>query len=521
MGFLGSAPRPGQSMFAASDGGPRPDPRRWKALAICLIAGFMTLLDVSIVNVALPSIRTGLAATPSTLQWITSGYALAFGLSLVPAGRLGDMRSRRAVFLAGLALFTAASGFAGAALSPGWLIAARIVQGLGAGIVSPQVAGFIQVLFTGRERGKAFGLFGAAVGVSTAVGPLAGGVLILAAGMHDGWRWVFYVNLPIGIATLLLARRYLPRGSSHASRRENLDLPGVVLFAAGMYLLLWPLVEGDQRSLGHRAWWLEGVAAVLLAAFAAWERRAARMGRSPMVDLTLFRFRSYAFGTSLAGMYFAGFTPLFLVLTVYLQLGLGYDALLAGLTGLPFAIGSATAAGLGGRHVTQVGRLQVVAGLVLVLIGLSALLGVVGHVHHDVGWAMLLPLLVAGIGNGLVIAPNQTLTLSQVPSARSGSGAAVVQTTQRVGTAFGIAVVSAVFFADVVQAGVFRSGNSRAAFDAYSHALRVGIVGCLAFVAVASIVGIVDVALGRRSVAASHRHDTAFDQVSSQSRPGE
>jgi len=468
------------------------EPRRWMALAVCFLAGFMTLLDISIVNVALPSIRTGLSATPSTLQWITAGYSLAFGLSLVPAGRAGDARSRRLVFAVGVALFTLASAFAGAAPSSGWLVGARIVQGLAGGIVSPQIAGFIQVLFSGRERGKAFGLFGAVVGVSTAIGPLAGGALIAAAGTHDGWRWIFYINVPIGAVTLWLARRYLPRGSMHTERRASLDLPGVLVFAAAMYAVLWPFVEGDQRSLAARPWWLEGLAAVLLAIFVLREAALARRGGEPMVDLRLFRLRSYSFGTTLAGVYFAGFTPLFLVLTVYLQVGLGYSALLAGLTALPFAIGSGAAAGIGGRHVARFGRAQVVAGLCLVVIGLLAMFAVTGHVRHDVGWALLLPLLVAGIGSGTVIAPNQTVTLGEVPRWGSGSAAGVLQTSQRVGSAVGIAAVSALFFADITQAGVLRADTSPHAFEVYAHALRVSILGCLGFVAVAGIVGIAD-----------------------------
>ncbi len=184
--------------------------RRWPALAVCLVASFMTLLDISIVNVALPSIRTGIDASQSGLQWVLSGYALTFGLVLVPAGRIGDVRSRRAVFLTGLALFTATSALAGAAQNEGWLVGARLLQGVAGGILVPQVSGFIQQMFRGAERGRAFGLLGATIGVSTAVGPLLGGLLIQVFGTHEGWRWVFYVNLPIGLAALPLAYRLLP-----------------------------------------------------------------------------------------------------------------------------------------------------------------------------------------------------------------------------------------------------------------------------------------------------------------------
>ncbi len=195
-------------------------PNRWKALAICLVGGFMVLLDVSIVNVALPSIRTGLSASSSDLQWVVSGYALTFGLVLVPAGRLGDVRGRRTVFVVGVGLFTLASAACGAAQSSTWLVIARLIQGLAGGLVTPQISATIQQLFRGEERGKAFGLFGSVVGLSTAIGPLVGGLLIQVVGVGDGWRWVFFVNLPIGLIAMPFAWRLLP-GPTQTTRRTT------------------------------------------------------------------------------------------------------------------------------------------------------------------------------------------------------------------------------------------------------------------------------------------------------------
>ncbi|MGB0096770.1 MAG: MFS transporter, partial [Solirubrobacteraceae bacterium] len=186
-----------------------PDPERWMALGVVLAAGFMTLLDVSIVNVALPSIALGLDAQQSELQWIVAGYALALGLLLVPAGRFGDAHGRRPVFMAGVALFVVASAACALAQTPLELVLTRIAQGFAGGLITPQISGLIQSLFRGEERGKAFGYFGATIGVSSAVGPLIGGALIAWFGVHNGWRAVFFVNLPIGAAILLLARRYL------------------------------------------------------------------------------------------------------------------------------------------------------------------------------------------------------------------------------------------------------------------------------------------------------------------------
>ena len=188
----------------------QPDPRRWRALAVVLVAGFMVLLDVSIVNVALPSIARRIHAGDSALQWVVSGYALAFGLVLVAGGRIGDARGRRPTLVLGLAIFTLASAACGAAQNPLMLVVARLVQGFGGGLVTPQNSGLIQGLFRGDERGRAFGVFGAVVGISTAIGPLIGGLLIQLGGAEHGWRWIFLVNVPIGILAIVLAYRTVP-----------------------------------------------------------------------------------------------------------------------------------------------------------------------------------------------------------------------------------------------------------------------------------------------------------------------
>ncbi|HEV2929706.1 MAG TPA: MFS transporter, partial [Propionibacteriaceae bacterium] len=256
-----------------------PDPARWRALAICLVAAAMTLLDLSIVNVALPSLRQSLGADDSDLQWIVAGYALAFGVVLVPAGRLGDARSRRTIFLVGIALFTVSSAVAGAAPNPTVLAVARVVQGLAGGLIAPQTSAFVQNLFRGPERARAFGLLGASIGVSTAIGPLLGGLLVNLGGPDFGWRLVFYVNVPIGIALLPLAYRLLPVNIP-ARQRQSLDPVGVGLFVAAILLILLPLVEGRQdQPLADRPWWLAIPALVLLAVCWLWERFWSGRGR--------------------------------------------------------------------------------------------------------------------------------------------------------------------------------------------------------------------------------------------------
>lgn len=454
--------------------------RRWHALAVCLVAGAMTLLDVSIVNVALPSIREGLDAGNSTIQWVVAGYALAFGIVLVPAGRLGDARSRRAIFMTGVAVFTASSALCGAAQAPVWIALARVAQGVGGGLITPQVSGFIQNLFKGAERGRAFGLFGATIGISTAIGPVLGGLLIQLGGEQSGWRLVFYVNVPVGLLLMFLAMRYLPK--AERGPRQSLDPVGVLLFGSAMFFVLLPLVRGGQdTSLSQRPWWLLGISAVLLVVFVRWERRWTASGRETLLDLDLVKVRSYVLGVGLGTFYFAGFTSIFIVLTLYLQQGLGYSALEAGTSQLPFAVGSAGAAFLGGRLVERFGRTLVVVGLALISVALVAVDQLVPHLDGDVGLKLAPVLLLAGIGGGLVITPNITLALADVDPARAGAGGGLLQTAQRVGSAIGVAIVLALFFERVAS-----SGGDFA--DALSYSLHVTI----AFVLAALVLGLVD-----------------------------
>ncbi|MCX5400644.1 MFS transporter [Streptomyces sp. NBC_00102] len=485
-GPQGPGTPPGSPSGSGGSGQGEPDPHRWRALAVCLVAGFMTLLDVSIVNVALPSIKEGLHTPESDLQWVLSGYALAFGLFLIPAGRLGDARGRREVFMVGLTLFTLSSAACGAAQSSLWLVVARLVQGLAGGLLSPQISALIQQMFSGRERGRAFGMFGTVVGISTAVGPLLGGLLIQLAGAEEGWRWVFYVNLPLGVVCLLLARRLLPDTPSAGHvRARDLDPFGVLLLGAGVLCLLLPFVQAQQWH-GNGKWLLLLAAAALLAAFVAWEARCTGGGTQPVLDLSLFRLRSYWLGCLLILLYFAGFTSIFFITTLYLQSGLGYSALQAGLSISPFAVGSGLSAMIGGRLVGRFGRPLVVVGLAMVAVGLAGTALAVHQVPgHNAGWAMAAPLLFGGIGSGLVIAPNQTLTLSDVPVAHAGSAGGTLQTGQRVGSAIGIAAVGSVFFAQV-------TGDGWA--TAYDH----GLIVSVAFVCAGLVAAIADVVAGRR-----------------------
>ncbi|AYN42641.1 DHA2 family efflux MFS transporter permease subunit [Streptomyces dangxiongensis] len=459
---------------------PAPDDRRWKALGVCLAAGFISLLDTSIVNVALPSMEHGLGASQAAQSWVVSGYALTFGLALVPAGRLGDMHGRRRAFLFGLALFTVASAACGLAPGPSWLVLFRLIQGTAAGMVAPQTSGLIQQMFQGAERAKAFGLLGSVIGVSTAVGPLAGGLLIDAVGTDDGWRWVFFVNLPIGAAAFVAGLRLLPRFAAPAGKREEFDPFGVLLLGAGVLALMLPLVQ-EQQWTGREKWALMPVAVVLLGAFWVWERRQGLRGHAPLVDLALFSLRSFTLGALVSLSYFAGFTTVFFVYTLYLQNNVGYSALAAGLSVLPFAAASAVGAAIGGRLVLRFGRTLVVIGLSGVALGL---LGVVAAVElvpgRGVGWASALPMLIGGIGSGLTVSPNTTLTLTRVPVHRAGAAGGVLQTGQRVGSAAGIAVVGAVYFAHLANHG------------SAGTAVQLGLLTAVGIILVALVLAIAD-----------------------------
>ncbi|MFJ9347993.1 MFS transporter [Streptomyces sp. NPDC101237] len=459
---------------------PASDDRRWRALGVCLAAGFISLLDTSIVNVALPSIEHGLGASEAAQSWVVSGYSLTFGLALVPAGRLGDIRGRRQAFLLGLAVFTVASAACGLAASPDWLVAFRLIQGAAAGMVAPQTTGLIQQMFQGAERAKAFGLLGSVIGVSTAVGPLAGGLIIDAAGSGDGWRWVFFVNLPIGIAAFATGLRLLPRFPGSTGRREEFDPVGVVLLGSGVLALMLPLVQ-EQQWNGRLKWSLLPVGALLLGLFWVWERRMGRLGRAPLVDLELFSLRSFTRGALISLSYFAGFTTVFFVLALFLQNAAGYSALASGLSVMPFAVSSAVGAALGGRLVVRHGRKIVVIGLGGVAVGLLGIAAVAWLVPlEDLGWAAAVPMIIGGIGSGVTVSPNTTLTLTLVPVKRAGAAGGVLQTGQRVGSAAGIAVVGAVYFAHLANGGPA------------VEALQLGLLTSVGFILVALCLAVAD-----------------------------
>lgn len=473
-----------QTDASVSDGAgvdPTRDPVRWRILAVLLVTIFMTLVSVSIVNVALPSIRTGLGATESDLQWVLSGFALTFGVVLVAAGRAGDIMGRGGLFLIGVAIFTLSSVAAGLAPNAEWLNAARFAQGVGAGILNPQGLGMIQYYFRGDARGRAFGYFGTTVGLSVAIGPVLGGLLIEFGGIDLGWRLTFLVNVPIGVVAFVLGLLWFPRPLIERLPRtgsglRSLDPVGAVLLMLAVLAVLFPFVETGGSAL---IWLLLPAGGLLIAGWIWWERRYVRLGLQPMVDLGIFRTRSYTNGITVMTLYFLGITSVWVLVALYVQEGHGKTALQSAGFGVPAALLSAYAAHWSGARVARLGRKVVVGGLIVALAGLGLSIGVVvladgGHLNV---WWLMAPLSLIGIAQGAVISPNQTLTLAEVPLDYAGSSGAIMQTGQRFGTAIGIALITAAVFATLAV-------SSWATAMVVGLALVAGVVGLALLVSI-------------------------------------
>lgn len=440
---------------------------RHGAFAIVLIAGFMTLLDVSIVNVALPSIEQALHANAPQVQWIVAGYALTFGLLLVAAGRAGDIFGRRLLFIIGVGGFFLSSLGCGLAPTADVLTIFRLVQGAFAGVLNPQVLGLIQDLFAGKERAKAFGTYGMMVGVSTATGPLLGGMLISAFGPEHGWRFVFLINVPIGLILLPLAYRWLPRVDRSTRRKapaggllRQFDPMAIVLLGLIVLAIMWPFLEVSESRDGtfeEAPFWLIGVAVVLILALYVWEKFWSKRAL-PLIDSRLLKDPGYVLGVGAGLTYFAGFTSIFVVMTMYLQQGVGFTALQAGLAQMPFALASGVSAFIAGRLVNRFGRNVPIVGSTAMMLCVFAIAVCARLVPESSLPLVVIVLLgVAGVASGLVISPNQALTLADVPSEMAGVAAALLQTMQRVGTAIGLAVVTTVFFMSVATEGYTRA----------------------------------------------------------------
>ena len=467
-------------------------PEHQRLLPTLLIPAFVTLLAVSSVNVILPAVSQDLSAGTAGLQLVVSGYSLVFGVVLVPAGRAGDVMGRGRIFVIGMILFGVGSLASGLAPDVVTLNLARVVMGVGSGLLNPQVAGMIQQYYSGESRGRAFGLFGAVIGVSVAVGPVLSGGLIGWLGDDWGWRASFLINVPLVLLGVWAAHRYLPNsawhrqdGGSGAGRdRVDLDPVGMVLLAAGTLLIMIPFMEA---SAGAWVWGLEAAGIGIVSAWVVWERRYRARGGAPMVDLSLLAIPSFAYGSLAIAVYFLGYTSVWIIVAQYVQAGLGSTALVRGAVGVPAALAGSVAAAVAGRRVIRVGRVMVLGGMAAGMAGLLASVGII-HMHARAGWSpwwLTLTLLLLGVGQGLVVSPNQTLSLVDVPLEYAGAAGGILQTGERIGTSIGIAAITGL---------TFRVSHS----SGWDVAAQVGLLAVVAAIAVSAAIAAVDLRLAAR-----------------------
>jgi EmrB/QacA subfamily drug resistance transporter len=422
----------------------QPDPRRWKALGVLLFATFMSILDGSIVNVALPSLQRDLGASYSAVQWVVAGYTLTYALGVITGGRLGDIFGRRRLFLTGVAGFTAASVLCALATSPGLLITFRVLQAALAAVMIPQVLSTIQVMFGPKERVAAFSAYGAVGGFGVVCGPVLGGALIDLNLFDWGWRWIFLVNLPIGVATLICAA-ILVRESVPPTR-ARVDPGGIALVTAGLLLLLYPLMQG--RALGWPLWtYLSLVVAVpVLAFFVGYERRLSKAGRSPVIEPGLFRHRAFSGGILLGLLTMSVTVSLLFYLTIFFQIGHGFSAMRTGLTFLPLAVGIVAGSRATSKLTLLIGRNVIILGAVLAAAANAVLLLQVYGADPVNPWRLAPTMLVVGFGLSLIPPTLGTFVFSSVDIRNAGSASGVLNSVLQLGGAVGIAVVGVLFF---------------------------------------------------------------------------
>ena len=409
----------------------------WLALLVLCLGFFMILLDTTIVNIAIPSIIDGLKATLDEILWVLNAYILVYAVLLITASRLGDRFGQRNLFVAGLAVFTLASALCGLAQDSNQLIAGRVIQGIGGALLTPQTLAVISVMFPPQRRGAAMGIWGAVAGVATIAGPTLGGYLIT---YHD-WRWIFYVNLPVGIAAIVLAFLYIP--DLRPGRQHGWDVPGILLSTASLFLIVFGLIEGQRYSWGTVTGFVTiplilvaGI--VLLVAFIAVERSASE----PLVPLDLFRNRNFAILNWVTAAMSFGMLGLFLPLTIYLQSVLGLTAFQAGLAFVPMSVTSMVVAPNAGRLTDRIGgKYILLAGLFLFGIGMGGIAFTAGLGSN---WLTFLPwLIVAGFGLGCIFAPATTVAMRNIPQHMVGAASGVFNTTRQLGGAIGSSVVGA------------------------------------------------------------------------------
>jgi EmrB/QacA subfamily drug resistance transporter len=411
----------------------------WVILIVVSLGFFMTLLDLTIVNIAIPNMISRLHASLDDILWVINAYALVLAVLLITAGRLGDLLGQRTVFFAGIALFTVASAACGFAPSPGWLIGFRAVQGLGAALLMPQTLAILTMVFPAERRGAAFGVWGAVAGVATIAGPTLGGLLVTAF----DWRYIFFINLPIGVVVLVLTPFLIP--DLRTNRKHSFDIGGVLLASLALLSICYALVEGQKYNWGTITSFISipllfAVGVVLLVVF-LW-LQARRQDGEPLVPFALFKDRNYSLMNLVSAFIAIGMLGIFLPFSIYLQSVLGFSALKAGLTMAPASLVAMFVAPVAGRMSDRIGgKYILMAGLLLFAGGMGsiALIAQANSAWYD----FLLPQVVAGIGIGCTFAPMTTVALRNVNPMMAGAASGVFNTSRQVGTVIGTAGVGA------------------------------------------------------------------------------
>ncbi|GAA4117922.1 MFS transporter [Enteractinococcus coprophilus] len=468
----------------------------WIAFAVTVSVAVLTILDVVKVNVVLTPLEETLQATPAQTGLVVAGYVLAFGIALVPSGRLGDQWNRKAMFMIGLVIFAVAS--LGAALAPtaSLLVIARILQGIAAGILMPQVLGMIQTIFQGQARGQAFGILGAAIGLGTAFGPTIGGLFLGGLGSELGWRWTFGMNVPLVLLVIPLALWLIPAAQPREGRAD-LDIVGVLLMAVSVLCVMLPFVLTTGSGDHPARWALLGLGAVTAYLFVRWENRYRAAGKSPVLDFTLFTLSSYRNGVIITTLFFAAMPAMFLVMTLFNQQGLGHDPVVVGLITVPYAVVSAIVAAVVGKYTYRHATGLIIWGFMIfiaALIGLVIVAAVVPPEHNPL--AMAIVLAIAGVGPGFIMAANQMRTLMDVPVTQGGVAGSFQQVGQRLGNAIGIAVGSAIFYSLVVAVPRDASGlpdpTNPSSVATYAYAFQMAMVVLIMFSVVALVFAGID-----------------------------
>jgi EmrB/QacA subfamily drug resistance transporter len=419
---------------------------------VILSAVFITTLDAFVVNVAIPSIQSGLPATPAQIQWVLVGFVLAIGAGVITGGRLGDVFGRRRMFWVGLALFVAASAACGLAPDANILIGARVVQGLAAALVNPQVLALITTLFSGKGLTRAVTLYGLTMGVAAVFGQLIGGALIQADAFGLGWRSCFLINVPIGAVALAMTRRAIP--AENTTARVKLDLVGTALVSAALVALVLPLIQGQAQGWPLWTWASMALAVCLFVVFTVHQSALGRRGGAPLVDLGIFRDRAFTAGTVVQLVAWMGIGSFFLILAVYLQQGLRLTALQSGVLfmsiGVPYVAASLASGSLAARF----GKQTISLGAAGMAAGLFAMIGGVALSPAAESAIWLIPgLILEGAGMGLVIAPITGVVLARVAPERAGGASGVLSAVMQVGGAVGIAIVGGVFYGTTGHVG--------------------------------------------------------------------